>query len=444
MHLDLRIMGGTIVIGSKSLQADIGVLEGKIWQVGDLREATSEVTLDATHLHVLPGGIDTQVHFREPGLTHKEDLESGTRAAIMGGITTIFEMPNTDPTTTSEEALNEKLDLAYGRTWTDHAFFVGASKENVDELGHLENLPGTPGIKIFMGSSTGPLLVDDDEHLRRVLMSCRRRSPVHAEDEARLRERKAMRSPGEPHVREHPIRRDAEAARLATERILRLSAETGHPIHVLHVSTRDELPLLADAKRKGLNTTCEVTPQHLTLNADAYETLGTKVQMNPPIRSEVHRQGLWQAVKAGLFDVFGSDHAPHTTYEKSQPYPDSPSGIPGVQTMLPILLDWVHKGELPLNQLVRMLCENPAQIYNVHGKGRIEPGFDADLTVVDLDKEWIIENEWLQSHCGWSPFEGMNIHGRIEHVFLSGHHMVADGALIGRMIGRPVRFVEGH
>ncbi len=437
---DLILRGGHIVSSQGTHQGDIAIHGGTIAEVGDLSSASSEVLLDVTGLHVLPGGIDTQVHFREPGLEHKEDLESGTRAAIMGGITAIFDMPNTDPTTTSEETLHGKLELANGRTWCDHAFFVGATKDNVEELAHLESLPGTPGVKIFMGSSTGPLLVDDDEHLRAVLNSSHRRSPVHAEDEARLRERKAMRSRGEPHVREHPIRRDAEAARLATERILRLSEETKHPIHILHVSTREELPLIAEAKKRGLRTTCEVTPQHLTLNAEAYESHGTQIQMNPPIRTEVHRQALWKAVKEGLFDVFGSDHAPHTRIEKGLPYPQSPSGIPGVQTMLPVLLDWVHKRELGLNQLVRMLCENPARIYQISNKGRIEVGFDADLTLVDLEKSWAIESEWLQSKCGWSPFESMKVHGKIEHVFLRGHHMVNEGALVGRMVGRPVAF----
>jgi len=437
---DLILHGGHIVSSQGTHRGDIAIHGGRIAEVGDLSSASAEVLLDATGLHVLPGGIDTQVHFREPGFEHKEDLESGTRAAIMGGITSIFEMPNTDPTTTTEEALNAKLELANGRTWCDHAFFVGATKDNIAELARLESLPGTPGVKIFMGSSTGPLLVDDDEHLRAVLTSCHKRSPVHAEDEARLSERKAMRSRGEPHVREHPIRRDAEAARLATERILRLSEETKHPIHILHVSTRDELPLIAEAKKRGLDTTCEVTPQHLTLNAEAYETLGTQIQMNPPIRSEIHRRALWKAVKEGLFDVFGSDHAPHTRIEKGLPYPQSPSGIPGVQTMLPLLLDWVHKGELGLNQLVGMLCENPARIYGVSGKGRVGVGYDADLILIDLEKSWTIEPEWLQSKCGWSPFEGMHVHGKIEHVFLRGHHMVNEGALVGRMTGRPVIF----
>ncbi len=439
MAFDLKIVGGTVVTGRGIFVADIGVTGGRITQIGDLGSEVARETVSAAGLHILPGGIDTQVHFREPGLEHKEDIESGTRSAIMGGITTIFEMPNTNPATTTAEALSDKLDRANGRAWCDHAFFVGAAKDNAAELGRLELLPGTPGVKIFMGSSTGSLLVDDDESLRQVLRSYKTRSPIHAEDEDRLNERKGIGGP-KPHVREHPNRRDPECARIATERILRLSAETYHPVHVLHISTADELPLLAEAKRKGLRTTCEVTPQHLTLNEEAYERIGTLAQMNPPVRDESHRLALWKAVKKGLFDVFGSDHAPHTLEEKSKPFPSSPSGMPGVQTMLPVFLEWVHRGELPLIQLVQMLCENPASLYGIAGKGRIEEGFDADLVLVDLNKEWTIEKDWLQSKCGWSPFEGMTVHGRIEHVYLRGEHQVRDRELVGTQSGTPVKF----
>lgn len=439
MHFDLRVVNGTVVNSQGRHDLDIGVRDGKIVALGDLGGDTSDETLDAKGLHVLPGAIDTQVHFREPGLEHKEDLESGTRCAIMGGVTTIFEMPNTQPNTTTEEALNDKLQRAAGRAWCDYAFFIGASTENTSELGRLEMLPGTPGVKIFMGSSTGSLLVSDDDALRAVLQSSKKRCPIHAEDEPRLKARKSLLS-SESHVREHPFLRDPEAARLATERIIRLSAETQHPVHVLHISTLDELPLLASAKQQGLGTTCEVTPQHLTLNAEHYETIGTYAQMNPPIRSEEHRRALWKAVQEGLFDVFGSDHAPHTREEKAQPYPSSPSGMPGVQTMLPILLDWVHKGELPLEQLVKMLMETPAALYGIVGKGHIREGYDADLAIVDLGKSYEVEEKWLQSKCGWSPYTGMNLTGRVEHVTVRGHIAVRDTALQGRPVGEMTHF----
>lgn len=440
MHFQLRVLGGTVVSGQGSASMDIGIRDGRILALGDLSQDTSDDTLEVSGLHVLPSVIDTQVHFREPGLEHKEDIESGTRAAVMGGVTTVFEMPNTQPNTTTAEALADKLVRAKSRSWSHIAFFVGASTENIDELGRLEMLPGTPGIKIFMGSSTGSLLVDKEDDLRRVLQNGKRRCPIHAEDESRLRALKASHSETTSVV-DHPVIRDAEAARLATERILRLSEETGRPVHVLHVSTEDELGMLLMAKQRGLGTTCEVTPQHLSLFApDCYERLGSLAQMNPPIRDRRHQQALWIAVKHGLFDVFGSDHAPHTLEEKTKPYPSSPSGMPGVQTLVPVLLEWVHRGELGLDRFVRMACENPALIYGMVGKGFIREGYDADLTIVDLNGKLLVDAKWLQSKSPWSPFEGHTLHGRPVHTVVRGHVAVRDGALEGQPMGSTPQF----
>lgn len=437
---DLVLRGGTLVTSTDEQVADIGIREGRIEAIGDLASASAAESVDVKGLHVLPGVIDTQVHFREPGLTHKEDLESGSRAAVMGGVTTFFDEPNVKPTTTTQEALKEKLALAEGRCWANYAFWVGASNENLEDLAQLESLPGTPGIgEVFMGSSTGPLLVSDDASLRRVLTNGRHRVAIHAEDEPRLIERKALLSTN-PHVREHPHLRDVESSRLATERILRLSQETKRPVHVLHVSTADELPLLAKAKRSGLGTTCEITPQHLTFNAEDYERLGSQIQMNTPIRDEHHRLALWKAVKEGLFDVFGSDHAPHTKEEKAKPYPDSPSGIPGVQTMLPVMLDWRAKGELGVRQVVAMMSENPAHLFGTSLKGRLETGFDADLAIVDLDSEFEVTADWLQSKCGWSPFLGRKLRGRIVHTLVNGEFAVREVALAQSGLGRVVQF----
>jgi dihydroorotase len=262
---------------------------------------------------------------------------------------------------------------------------------------------------------------------------------IHSEDEARLRHLKE--SLGEnPHVRQHPEVRDAEAARLCTERMIRLCEETGRPIHILHISTKEELPLLADAKKRGLPVTCEVTPHHLTLNCDQYETLGTLIQMNPPVRSEDHRLALWAAVKDGLFDVFGSDHAPHTLEEKAKPYPSSPSGMPGVQTLFPVMLDWALNGEIPLNQLVKMLMERPAELFGIAGKGHVQVGYDADLVIVDLARKWTVTNEAMKSKCGWTPYAGRELRGVIEHVFLRGEQVVQGGRSLERPIGQPVKF----
>ncbi len=436
--VDLVLRGGLLLLPSGHVVGDVAISDGKIVAVG-LFEGEAAREIDCSGLALMPGAIDTQVHFREPGLTHKEDLESGTRAAICGGVTTIFEMPNTDPTTTTAEALRDKLERAEGRAWCDFAFFVGASKENIADLPLLEMMPGTPGVKMFMGSSTGTLLVDDDDSVREVMKHGVRPMPVHSEDEARLRQRKAE-LPENPHVRLHPVARDAESARLCTERLINLVRETGRPTHILHISTKEELPLLAAAKAEGLPVTCEVTPHHLTLNADRYEDLGSLIQMNPPVRSEDHRLAIWKAVKDGLFDVFGSDHAPHTREEKAKPYPNSPSGMPGVQTLLPLMVDWSLRGEIPLDQVVAMLTANPAKLYGIEGKGSLAPGFDADIVVWDLEGSREVSQDWLQSKCGWSPYEGTRLRGRIEHVFVRGHHAVQDGQLAGTPQGAMVRF----
>lgn len=439
MHFDLRIIGGVVVSSQGEEALDIGVKDGKIVALGDLDGTSSDDTLNARGLHVLPGAIDTQVHFREPGPTHKEDIESGTRSAVMGGVTTVFEMPNTDPTTTSAEALADKLQRASGRSWCNIAFFVGASPTNVSELSALEMLPGTPGIKIFMGSSTGSLMVEDEDKLREVLQNGRRRCSIHAEDEARLRSRKDEFK--NPSVGDHPHIRDVEAARLATERILRLSGETSRPVHVLHVSTEEELSLLLKAKQDGLGTTCEVTPQHLTLYApDCYDRLGTLAQMNPPVRDKRHQHALWVAVKHGLFDVFGSDHAPHTLEEKSKGYPNTPSGMTGVQTLVPVLLEWVYRGELSLSRFVAMACENPALLFGLKGKGFIREGYAADLALVDLDGELTVTADWIQSKSKWSPYEGVTLHGRPVHTVVGGHVIVQEGELIGHPIGETPTF----
>lgn len=441
MRFDRVIVGGRLVTPDREETADIGILHGMIAAIGDLSRSDAADRVDASGLTVLPGIIDTQVHFREPGLEHKEDLESGTRAAVAGGVTAILEMPNTQPATTTREALEDKLRRAQGRAWCDYGFFVGAATDNVDALPELEGLPGTPGVKIFMGSSTGSLLVADDESLRRVLQAGKKRCPIHAEDEFRLRERKALISDA-PHPREHPFLRDPEAARLATQRILSLSEETGRPVHVLHVSTAEELPLLGGAKRRGVQVTCEVTPQHLTFaGPECYDQLGTLAQMNPPIRDASARDALWRAVAEGLFDLIGSDHAPHTVEEKAQPYPASPSGMPGVQTLLPVMLDHVARGAMDLRTLVRMTSWSPAALYGMERKGRIENGYDADLALADLDASWIVEKNWLQSKCGWSPYEGLTLRGRVVSTLVRGEFAYRDGSPEGPPRGWPIRYL---
>lgn len=436
---DLLIAGGTLVTPNGPESADVGVREGKIAAIGDLSGAEAAERIDAAGLHVLPGVIDTQVHFREPGLEHKEDLETGTRGAAKGGVTAIFEMPNTNPSTTTTEALGEKVSRAKGRAWCDFAFFMGASSENASQLAELERVPGCSGVKIFMGSSTGGLLVESDEVLFEVLSHGTRRVAVHSEDEPRLRERAHLAREG-AHPKYHPVWRDEETAIRSTKRLLALARKAKRRAHVLHVTTKDEVPLLA--ANKDL-ITMEVTPQHLTLAApECYERIGTRAQMNPPIRGAEHREALWEAVRAGIVDVVGSDHAPHLLEEKAKEYPKSPAGMPGVQTLVPILLNHVHEGRLTLQRFVDLTSAGAARIYNIAGKGRTAVGYDADFTLVDLKAERTISDSWIESRCGWTPFDGMEVTGWPVSTIIRGNVVMREDELLGSALGEPVRFSE--
>ena len=431
---DMILTGGTVHLPSGPVQTEVGVRDGRIAAIGVAGDAGE--TIDCTGLDILPGVIDTQVHFREPGLVHKEDLESGARAAVLGGVTAVFEMPNTKPNTDSAEAIGEKLGRAKGRMWCDHAFYVGATNHNAKDLAELERLPGTAGVKIFMGASTGDLLVSEDARLAEVLASGHRRVAIHAEDEARMNARASERVTGD--ASSHPVWRDDESALLATRRILGLARAARRRIHVLHVRTPAELELLGANKDIA---TCEVTPQHLTLaSEEAYPRLGTLAQMNPPIRSGAHRDGLWHWLRQGVPDILGSDHAPHTLEEKGKTYPDSPSGMPGVQTMLPLMLDHVARGRTTLARVIDLTSAGPQRVFNIAGKGRIAVGYDADFSIVDLKARWTISDDWLASRCGWSPFTGMTLTGRPVGTIVRGHRVMWDGALADAAIGAPIRF----
>ncbi len=322
---DLILKGGTVVNQDGEGIRDIGIRDGRFATIGDLSRASAGEAIDCRGLHVLPGVIDSHVHFREPGLTHKEDLESGSRGAVLGGVTAVFEMPNTDPTTTDAAAIADKVKRAHHRMHCDFAFYVGATRENTKDLGELERLPGVCGVKVFMGSSTGSLLIEDDAGVRAVLKSIRRRAAFHSEDEYRLRERMNLRVEGDP--RSHPVWRDAQAALMCTQRLIALAHETGKRVHVLHVTSKEEAEFLAGHKDVA---TAEATPAHLTLAApDCYEKLGTLAQLNPPVRDASHREGLWRGIAQGVIDSVGSDHSPHTREEKAHPYPKTHSGMPG-------------------------------------------------------------------------------------------------------------------
>jgi dihydroorotase len=435
---DLILKGGIVVNHDGEGPRDLGIRAGRFVAIDDLSRASAGEVIDCKGLHLLPGVIDTQVHFREPGLAHKEDLESGSRSAVMGGVTGVFEMPNTDPLTVSAEALADKVKRGHNRMHCDFAFFVGATVDNTKHLPELERLPGCAGIKVFMGSSTGSLLVADDAGIRAVLQKIRRRASFHAEDEPRLNERKNLRVEGDP--RSHPVWRDEVAALKATQRLVTIAHETGARVHVLHISTAKEMEYLAGHKDVA---SVETTPHHLTLEAPGcYERLGTRAQMNPPVRDAVHRTGIWTGLTNGVVDVLGSDHAPHTREEKSKTYPASPSGMTGVQTLVPIMLDHVNAGRLTLLRFVDLTSAGPARLFGIARKGRIAVGYDADVTVVDLKRREMITDKWVASRAGWTPYDGVKVTGWPVGTVIRGRKVMWDGGLATPAQGERVRFLE--
>jgi len=433
---DMILRGGEIVNHDGRGQTDIGIIGGKIAEIGDLSQASAGEVIDCAGLTVLPGVIDSQVHFREPGLEWKEDLQSGSLCAVLGGVTSVFEMPNTNPTTSDPDALEDKLRRAAGRMHCDHAFYAGATNENADVLADMERMPGCCGVKVFMGASTGSLLVADDEGVERVLNAINRRAAFHSEDEYRLLERRELAVEGD--WTSHPIVRDAEAAMMSTKRLVRLAHKTGKRIHVLHVSTAEEMHFLADHRDIA---SVEATPQHLTLEGPGiYEKIGARAQMNPPMRDAHHRAGLWWGLERGIVDVIGSDHAPHTLEEKAKPYPQSPSGMPGVQTLVPIMLDHVNAGRMSLERFVDLTSAGAQRIFGIAGKGRMAVGWDADFTIVDMKETRTITDDWSASKSGWTPFDGMTVTGWPMATVVRGQRVMQDGELIASGQGKPVQF----
>jgi dihydroorotase len=436
-HYDAIFKNGTVVNQDGTHPADVGIRGGRIAGLGALATDSADAVTDCRGLHILPGVIDTQVHFREPGLEHKEDLASGSLSAVMGGVTGVFEMPNTNPLTVTRETFLDKIRRATGRMHCNFAFFIGGTHENAAELPVLERLPGCAGVKVFMGSSTGSLLVADDEGVGAIIKVINRRASFHSEDEYRLEERKPLRVPNDP--TSHPVWRDPEAAMRSTRRLVALAHKYGKRIHVLHISTAEEMVFLADHKDVA---TVEVTPHHLTMDETAYTRLGTLAQMNPPVRDKAHRAGIWAGVHNGVVDVLGSDHAPHTLEEKQKPYPNSPSGMTGVQTLVPLMLDHVNAGALSLERFVDLSSHGPSRIFNIARKGRIAVGYDADLTIVDLKRRETITNGWVASKAGWTPYDGVSVTGWPVGTIVNGKTVMWQGELVTPSTGRAIEFLE--
>jgi dihydroorotase len=435
---DLLIRGGRVVTPAGVADADIGVKDGRVAAIGTFPQAPAAEIFEGHGLHILPGVIDTHVHFREPGNLEKEDMETGSRAAVLGGVTAVFEMPNTNPPTTTRLLVEDKLKRASERMYCDHAFYIGASSENIGALSELERLPGVAGVKAFLGSSTGSLLLDKEDAILAALKSGHRRMAVHSEDEARLRARRKLAMPGDPAT--HPVWRDVETARISTERVLKLARQVGRRLHLLHVTSAEELPLIGASRDLA---SAEVAIPHLTLaSPECYERLGTYAQINPPIREARHREALWQGVAQGLIDVVGSDHAPHTRADKEGIYPQTASGLTGVQTLVTVMLDHVNAGRLSLERFADLASTGPARVFGIAGKGCIVQGYDADFTVVDLKTRRRIENRWIASRCGWTPYDGIETTGWPVATLLRGRTVMRDGAVLTPPSGKNLRFIE--
>ena len=436
-HFDLVIRGGTCVLPWGMEQTSVAVRMGRIAAFGVGADATADQTIDATGLHVLPGLIDPHVHLRDPGDASIESIPTGTRAAVLGGLTAVFDMPNTSPSITNAEQVAWKQGYVETNAWCDMGLYVGGTKTNIPQIAELETARGVCGIKIFAGSSTGDLMVEDDEHLERVMRAGRRRISYHSEDEFRLQARKPMFKSGDPYSN-HMVWRDEETAFLGTRRLMALATRTGRPAHILHVSTAQELDYLKDYRDIS---TVEVLVNHLTQFApDVYDTLKGFGVMNPPIRGREHMEAAWRAVRDGTVDTIGSDHAPHPRAAKLKPWPDCPAGLTGVQTLVPVMLNHVNAGRLSLPRMVDLMCAGPARVYGVVGKGRLAAGYDADFTLVDMRKQRTIEDSWIVTPCGWTPFAGMQVTGWPVATIVRGHAVMRDGEVMGAPVGKLVRF----
>jgi dihydroorotase len=439
MTFDLIIQNGTIILPWGVAEADIAITAGRITAIGKNLGAASE-TFNASKLHVLPGIIDPHVHFRDGGkggIAGVEDMRSGTAGAVLGGVTAVFDMPNTTPPATDAASLRVKRDYIADHAWCDIGIYVGATKENADELGALETIDGVCAIKVFAGSSTGNLLVEDDASIERVMRSGRRRIAFHSEDEYRLQARKPLFKTGDPYA-SHAMWRDVECAFLGTRRITALARKTGRPAHILHVSTAEELDFLKDHHDL---ISVEVLLNHLVQSApEVYERLGPYAVMNPPLRDARHLEAAWAAVNDGRVDTIGSDHAPHSRAAKEKPWPDCAAGLTGVQTLLPLMLDQVHRGRLSLPRLADLMSAGPARIYGAVNKGRIAAGYDADFSIVDLRAAHKIENAQMASPCGWTPFDGLTVTGRPAATVIRGQIAMHDGGLVGAPSGQSIGF----
>ena len=436
---DLCLKNGQAMIKDNLVQTNIYIKDEKITSITD-KSLDSKETIDCKNLIILPGVIDSQVHFREPGLEGKETLESGMLSAVAGGVTSIFEMPNTNPLTITPETIEDKLMRASKGAWSDYAFYLGGTMRTSPNLSEWENLKGVCGIKIFMGASTGDLMTATDEEVESVVSNGRRVIAVHAEDQMIMMENMKNILGDSNDVAMHCKWRSPESCLSATTRVVNLARKHKRRVHILHITTSDEMEFLS--KNKDV-ASVELLANHLTLHApDCYERLGTLAQQNPPIREKKHQDALWDALNNKIVDIIASDHAPHTLEEKSAKYPKSPSGTPGVQTLVPVMLNHVNNKKLSLSRLVSLWSYGPERVHKIFGKGRIQEGYDADFTIVDMNKEMTIENSQQKSRSQWSPYDGMKVKGWVTHTIIRGNCVMINDEIIGKPIGEMVKFQE--
>jgi dihydroorotase len=435
----LCLKNGHVMIKDTLVYTNVYIQDERISLVSD-KNYDAEQTIDCKNLTILPGVIDSQVHFREPGLEGKETLASGMLAAVSGGVTSIFEMPNTNPLTITPETIEDKLNRASKEAWSDYAFYLGGTMRTSKNLPKWERLKGVCGIKIFMGASTGDLMTATDEEVESVVSNGGRVIAVHAEDQMIMMNNFENILGSSKDVAMHCKWRSPESCLSATTRVVNLARKHKRRVHILHITTREEMEFLS--KNKDV-ASVELLANHLTLNApECYENLGTLAQQNPPIREKHHQEALWNALNNNIVDIIASDHAPHTLEEKSAPYPKSPSGTPGVQTLVPIMLNHVNNGKLSLSKLVSLWSYGPERIHKISGKGRIEKSYDADFTIVDMNKEMIITNDQQRSKSKWTPYDGMKVKGWPTHTIVRGNIVMQDDDIISQPIGKIIEFKE--
>lgn len=437
MALDLVLKNAKIVTPTGIVDSDLGILDGKIAKTGTVTEKSKEER-DCTGLFILPGVIDMHVHFRDPGFPEKEDFGSGSRAAVAGGVTTVIDMPNTSPPTLTCEALEQKRAIAAAKSHTNFGFYMGFDGHNLDEIARAKNIAG---VKVYMGSSTGNLLVQDAHVIEKLfaLQGGKQFIIVHAENEAIIREN-MLKYKDDTDPRVHSRIRSPRAAYEAVKIILHLAKKCNARVHITHVSTIDEVKELQ--KFHGPKVSADATPHHLFLTQSAYADRANFVKINPPLRTNKDRQALWEALREGFIQAVASDHASHTKAEKQLPYSAAPAGVPGVETLLPLILDAVNHGELTLRDVAKFTASNPAALLGIQGKGKIEAGYDADLAIVDMNKEMDVGAHGFFTQCGWSPFSGWKLKGWPVMTIVSGAIAYENDKICAGRQGREIKFPQ--